>query len=114
MNCAEPANTTSDINWPCHRCSGPDATSVPKMTPKGAAPTIIGMMSRAPAVNSFKWPGWVGRLGVGWVNLCLLGSGSIAGGVGRGLYVLAGQGPGARGQRAEGRGQRAEGRGQWA
>ena len=42
MNCAEPAKTASDINWPCHRLSGLAVTSVPKMTPNGAAPTIIG------------------------------------------------------------------------
>ena len=54
MNCAEPAKTASDINWPCQRLSGLAVTSVPKMTPKGAAPTIIGMVSRAPAANSLK------------------------------------------------------------
>src|SRR5579864_5679640 len=59
MNCAEPANTASDINWPCQRWSGPEVTSVPKITPKGAAPIIIGMVSRAPATNSWEWLGWV-------------------------------------------------------
>ncbi|CAL8473342.1 protein of unknown function [Caballeronia sp. S22] len=52
MNCAEPANTASDINWPCQSVSGLAVTSVPKITPKGAAPIIIGMVSRAPAANS--------------------------------------------------------------
>jgi hypothetical protein len=42
------------------------------MTPKGAAPTIIGMMSRAPAVNSLKWPELVGWPAVEWVNLASL------------------------------------------
>src|SRR6516225_8857795 len=59
MNCAEPAKTVSDISWPCQGCSGPEVTSVPKMTPKGAAPTIIGIVSRAPLASSLSHVGEV-------------------------------------------------------
>src|SRR3954452_21672619 len=51
------------------------------MTPKGAAPIIIGMMSRAPAVNSLRW--------FERVKTCLLEPGSIAGEARPHLYVLA-------------------------
>uniref|UniRef100_UPI000B044EC0 hypothetical protein n=1 Tax=Burkholderia cenocepacia TaxID=95486 RepID=UPI000B044EC0 len=52
MNCAEPANTASDISAPCQAASGPPPTSVPKITPNGAAPIIIGIVSRAPSSHS--------------------------------------------------------------
>ncbi len=51
MNWLEPANTPSDISWPCQPARWAGATRVPKIRPNGAAPTIIGRVSRAPAAK---------------------------------------------------------------
>ena len=51
MNWLEPANTVADMSCPCQRAIGPAATRAPKMMPNGAAPTIIGTVSRAPAAR---------------------------------------------------------------
>src|SRR5690606_25659889 len=52
MNCAEPANTSSDMPMVCHADSPAPTASVPKMMPKGMAPTISGRISRQPCKNS--------------------------------------------------------------
>src|SRR3546814_6834329 len=59
MNWLDPANTDRDMNCPCHAASRLTVTSEPKMTPNGAAPTSMGMVSRAPAIKLARVVDWV-------------------------------------------------------
>src|SRR3546814_7396632 len=59
MNWLDPANTDRDMNCPCHAASRLTVTSEPKMTPNGAAPTSMGMVSRAPALKLARVVDWV-------------------------------------------------------
>ncbi|MCY1382711.1 hypothetical protein D9M69_707620 [compost metagenome] len=52
MNCDEPANTSSDMPMACQADSPAAPARLPKMMPKGIAPSSIGSMSRAPWANS--------------------------------------------------------------
>ena len=52
MNCADPANTKSDIPTVCHGVSPALTARLPKMMPNGMAPISIGSMSRMPCRNS--------------------------------------------------------------
>ncbi|MNW10057.1 hypothetical protein D3C71_2071940 [compost metagenome] len=52
MNCAEPANTSSDMPRVCQGLRPAAPARLPKMMPKGMAPSSIGSMSRAPWANS--------------------------------------------------------------
>ena len=52
MNCADPANTKSDIPTVCHGVSPALTARLPKMMPNGMAPISMGSMSRIPCRNS--------------------------------------------------------------
>ena len=52
MNCAEPANTNSDMPMTAAGESPAFSATTPKITPNGIAPTIIGTVSRAPASSA--------------------------------------------------------------
>jgi hypothetical protein len=54
MNWLEPANTATDSAKVAHTGMPLPTAKVPKITPKGAAPTIMGMVSRAPAQKGRK------------------------------------------------------------